>query len=636
MMKKYLLIVCLILLFTNMYGQRENSSKLILEGEIEFISKLPNPEEINYPDCNYSTIFNVNTDSKNTKISIVFKGIVNKKRVATANYKVGDKIRVTLIPFDNANPKIRQTQLIDHVDDFDMEVYYAIKTTKIKKFSKSIHSKDVVSKKQKVTSVGTLPIDKKANRKRQKAIKSEIRRIQKLLKSHGGTWEQWEKDISAFKSEYAKANAAKESKWIGNSFFSAGKAYADANEGNFVDAMTDFNEYLKQFNIDLIIIRIPFKGEVSGSLFSDKLSDHVVNPYAMKVTSDLLKNDIEVLDILPKLIEERTKHPLVFWYNDFDEKHPAETVSWVVAKELKKLLKRYPEYKTIPKITTYIKDTIGIGNGKQYKWPKGNELYSPKKNITFKTVVDSLENIIRIEYDKNTSPFLLIGNSFLGFPSIARGGSIPHYFMYESGFKPDVYYRSGGIGLGRLIYKKGKSYLENRRAIVYVALPESFQGNVPVIPLAASMNIDNYDEKEIITLDINNWSEHVVFTPKLAAGDTFNITKEGYIAAIGQKGISTDGGTLKVTLPDTLELNANDVLKIHFQYTSVGYSEVTVYFDGQEKSFLRSKNVKDNYYENVYFKLTKKTKNRNFEIAFQNIKRKQKIKKIKVSLLTFK
>ena len=58
----------------------------------------------------------------------------------------------------------------------------------------------------------------------------------------------------------------------------------------------------------------------------------------MKVTYDLLKNGVEVHDILPKLLEERNNYPLLFWYNDFEETHPAEAISWIVARELKEIL----------------------------------------------------------------------------------------------------------------------------------------------------------------------------------------------------------------------------------------------------------------------------------------------------------
>ncbi|MBC8757402.1 hypothetical protein H2O64_22220 [Kordia sp. YSTF-M3] len=632
-MKIKCLLILNFLLFTNVYAQNIASSEIILEGEIEFISKLPNPKKMDYPDCNYSTILNIHSDSKDTRISVVFKGVVNRKLVKTAKFKIGDKVKITLIPFEKASSEIRQTQLVDQIDDFDIKVYYAVNATKIKKYSKNINSKDIVTKNKKVETISILPINRKVNRIRKRNIKSEIKRIDKLLNSHGGTWEQWEKDIQDFKAEYAKATEAQESKWVENSFFSAGKAYADSNEGNFVEAMTSFNAYLKQFNIDLIIVRIPFKGEVSGTIFSDKLTDHVVNPYAMKVTSDLLNNGIEVVDILPKLIEERKKYPLMFWYNDFEEKHPGEPVARIVAKEINELLKRYPEYETIPKIKTNLKDTIGVRSGKQYKWPKGNEVFSPDKLISYKTVKDSFGNMIQLEYDKNKSPFLLIGNSFLAYPSIAKGGSIPHYLTHESGFISDVYYRSGGIGLGRLIYKKGKSYLENRRAMIYVALPQSFQGTVPVIPLAASINNDSYKEKEIIKFNKDNWYKHFVFFPTPGNERTFKVEKSGNILASGEVYVKTNVGDIKVALPNDMKLSKNDILKISFEFKSIGYGEIHVNYNGQEKSFLRSNDRKDGFYENVYFKIDKNTKSNEFTISFREVKRKQLIKEISVSIL---
>ncbi|MEM6720654.1 MAG: hypothetical protein AAF611_15100 [Bacteroidota bacterium] len=633
MKHSYILILCLFF-WSNNYGQKK--SDLILEGEIEFVSKLPKPNEIDYPDCNYSAIIKIFSDKKDTRISVVFKGIVNKKTVPTAGFKVGDKLKLTLLPFDKTNAEVRQTQLVDQIDDFDMEVYYALKAKKIQKFSQKADATLIATTKEKVASIQTLPKNREAVRARKQKIKSEIKRIEKLLASHGGTWEQWEKDIQEFKEEYTKANKAEDAMWIGNSYFSAGNAYARKNEGNFVEAMTGFQKYLDQFGIDLIVIRVPFKGEVVGDLFSDKLTDHVVNPYAMKVTLDLLKNDVEVHDILPKLIEERMNYPLLFWYNDFEETHPGESASWIIAKEIKDILKRYPEYETSPKINTNLKDTVGIRNGKSYRWPKGNKAFPNNKMIPFKTVKDSLDQVVAMNYDKNESPFLFVGNSFLAFPSIKRGGSVPHYFIHETGIKPDVYYRSGGVGLGRLIYKKGLSFLENRRAIVYVALPQSFQGNVPVIPLEANMNQERFKEKDIITLNKANWEEYLEFSEEIQPGIPFLIQKNGYIRAVGKNGVKSDGGKIIVTIPETEKLKKGDILKINFEFRSVGFGHVAVNYDGIEKRFLRSTDVADGYFETVYFKINEKRKSQKFVILFRGLKRQQLIKEINLSVLSSK
>lgn len=633
MKKTYIFIVCL-LLFINVYAQTSSKDKLVVEGEVLFVSKLPKPNEIDYPNCNYSAIVKLNTKDENVRVNVVFQGIINKKTVATAKFKIGDKLNLSLLSFDKTAAEVRQTQLVDQVDDFDMKVYYALEAKKIKQFSSKKAKAAVETKNNKVSAISKLPKDRKAARIRKKKIQSEIERIEKLLQSHGNSWEQWEKDIQNFKAEYTKATEAKLSKWIGNSFFSAGNAYAEQNEGNFVEAMTRFHTYLKQYNIDLIVIRIPFKGEVSGNFFSDKLSDGIVNPYAMKVTLDLLKNGVEVHDILPKLMEEREKYPLLFWYNDFEETHPAEATSWIVAKELKKILARYKEYDKVAKISTSLKDTVGVRNGKSYRWPKGNKAFSSSKMISFKTVLDSTKNVVPIHYDTNTSPFLFIGNSFLAFPSIKRGGSIPHYFIHETGIQPDVYYRSGGIGLGRLIYKKGLSFLENRRAIVYVALPQSFQGTVPVIPLEASITQKKFQEKEIVTLQKNNWDTYVEFSPEVKPGIPFLVQKNGYIRALGKNGVKSDGGDMTITIPEIENVPKNSILKVKFEFRSVGFGHVVVNYAGKEKRFLRSNDVKDGYLETVYFNLNTNIDTKKLIVSFKGIKRKQLIKEINISVLS--
>jgi hypothetical protein len=616
------------------YAQTSSKDKLVVEGEVLFVSKLPKPNKIDYPNCNYSAIVKLNTKDENIRVNVVFQGIINKKTVATAKFKVGDKLNLSLLSFDKTAAEVRQTQLVDQVDDFDMKVYYALEAKKIKQFSSKKTKATVETKNNEVSTISKLPKDRKAARIRKKKIQSEIERIEKLLQSHGNSWEQWEKDIQNFKAEYAKATEAKASKWIGNSFFSAGNAYAEQNEGNFVEAMTRFNTYLQQYNIDLIVIRIPFKGEVAGDFFSDKLSDDIVNPYAMKVTLDLLKNGVEVHDILPKLMEEREKYPLLFWYNDFEETHPAEGTSWIVAKELKQILSRYKEYDEVAKITTSLKDTLGIRNRKSYRWPKGNKAFLSHKMIPYKAVLDSTKKMVPIRYETNTSPFLFIGNSFLVYPSIIRGGSIPHYFIHETGIQPDVYYRSGGVGLGRFIYKKGLSFIENRRAIVYVALPQSFQGTVPVIPLEASISKKRFQEKEIVTLQKDTWNTYVEFSPEIKPGIPFRIQQNGYISAVGKDGLHSDGGEMTITIPALKNITKDEILKIQFEFRSVDLAHVIVKYGGEEKRFLRSKDVKDGYLETLYFKANTDTDTQKLTVSFKKINRKQLIKEINISVLS--
>lgn len=633
-MKKHILFSILYIVCLSLYAQNQEISKIIIEGELKFVSELPNLDKMDYPDCNYSTIFEVNSDSSEINVNIIFSGIVNKERLSASNFKVGDKLRVTLIPFENTESKVRQTQLVDQVDDFDILTYYALDAKKIKKYSKKTNSKTIVSQKEKVREIEISSIDKKARRIRGKTIKKDLKKIEDLLKSHGGTWEQWEKDLENFKSEYNKANKSKKSKWIGNSFFSAGKAYSNS-EGNFVNAMIDFNNYLKQFNIDLIILRIPYKGEVVGDLFSESLSDNITNLTAMKITFEMLKNDIEVIDIVPRLIENRLNYPLMYWYNDFDEIHPGEPISWVAAEEIKNRLKRYTEFNDYPKITTYIKDTTGIRNGKRYRWPKGNDFFPPKGVITYKSVVDSSRNMIQLEYNKNESPFLFIGNSFLAYPSIKRGGSIPHYFTHESGLIPDVYFRSGGVGLGRLIYKRGKSYIEKRRAVIYIVKPTHFQENVPIIPLIANIN-NQYEEKHIMKLNKTNWEEHVSFFPKLEDDNVFSIEKNENITVRVKNDNELDGGNIKINLPSNIVYNNNEILKVSFNFKSIGYSKVEVSYGTQKKSFLRTTNNNDNSYEEVYFKVNEEFKNNYLQIFFLGVQKPQQIKEIDISIITKK
>ena len=637
-MKKTLLVILFIICY-HIYGIGQNITEVIVEGELEFVSPLPNPEKMDYPDCNFSTIFNVNTKDNVNRINVVFLGIKNRKSLSESNFRVGDKLRLTLILFEKANADIRQTQLVDNVEDFDIEVYFAVNAIKIGKYSEIETSKSIKFIKKKTNEINILPIDKKASKLRNKSIKKDIKRIEDLLKLHGGTWEQWEEDLKKFQQTYTASYNNKESKWVENSFFSAGTAYNDES-GNFVEAMVEFRDYLKQYNIDLMVLRIPYKGEICADLFATLPSDKIANPYALKLTHELLKNDIEVIDILPILIEKRFNYPLTYFYQDFDELHPGEQVSWIAAEEIAKKFERYTVFRESEKKQLYLKDTIGFRNKKKYKYPVGNSLFSDKELLTYKTITNEKRKMLELNYDNNKSPFCFIGNSFLAYPSIRKGGSIPHYFSYLTSITPDVYYRSAGIGLGRLVYKRGLSFLENRKVFVYIVHPSLFHSCVPLMPLSVEFGDFIFFEHKILSIK-NNWADTTVspliYSPNFSMTKGFTISKEGCLIIQGLKGYRTNSGDVFIRFSKQEPFKKGDFLKVYIKFEAVGYAKLNIQYGEEVQEALRTKNKNDASFEEFYFKIDKMQQQPSeIKINFKGVQKPQIISEIKISTLSLK
>src|SRR6185369_4581951 len=94
---------------------------------------------------------------------------------------------------------------------------------------------------------------------------------------------------------------AKTRLWIGDSFFSAGDAgYGGVYKPEFVQSLIAFKNYLATRNVDLIVLRIPNKGEVVDDLFAPAPDDKVTNPYLLRLYKELLEADVEIItDIIP-------------------------------------------------------------------------------------------------------------------------------------------------------------------------------------------------------------------------------------------------------------------------------------------------------------------------------------------------
>ncbi|APG66197.1 hypothetical protein LPB136_12800 [Tenacibaculum todarodis] len=467
--------------------------KKLTFGELSFISKLPDPKSINYPNCNFSVVL---LTSENEKISVIFRGIKNNELLVASTLKKGDKLKLNLVPFKNTSSEIQQMQLSDDIEDFDLPIYFASNFSKVKSYLK----KNKVNKnKVKEEKLVIKPRSRFAIKQRKKYIKKDLKALRKRYKKEGSSnWESWYDSTLDYRKEYIKSFSKKEEKWVENSFFSAGKAFHKQKEGNFVDAMVEFKDYLNKFNIDLILVRVPYKGEICADLFIEHPPENlIIDPYVLKITKELLENDLEVINITPRLIKERLNSPLTYFYNDFTESHPGEKVSLVIADEVVNRVKRYPFFKKESKKENIIseKKENQFRNRKKYKWPNGNDIYQATDDITYSAVINEQKTPFLLT-DKSKSSILFVGNSFLAYPSFKKGASVPHYFKQQSNITPDVFLRSGGSGFGRLIFKNGEKYLEGKKVLVYIVHPDHFQGDVLKIPEAYKFKKDEFLEKK--------------------------------------------------------------------------------------------------------------------------------------------
>ncbi len=604
---------------------------------MEFVSKLPEPRKTNYQNCFFTSIFAVKGIKKGEKISerleIVFPGFEKKILSPESEFKAGDKLRIEIVPFESLDLKKKQTQQADEIAELDLDVYFAVKSEIVQDFSVELQAPSPPQEKKNSRDLETTPrtADGSAEVLRRADIEKDKKYIDDLLVAHGGSWDKWVQELETFRQEYQKANSSKSEKWVADSFFSAGTAYINKTGLNFVRDMINFKNYLKQFNIDLIIVRVPFKGEICADLFAQLPPDKVSDPRTLEMIRELLENDVETVYVNPLAVQERTNYPLMFWYQKFSESHPAEGMARTVAKAVAERLKRYNGLTMPEKGSFSLKDESQ--SPQDFKWPNGNPKFPPNESVRFKAVCDPQGNILQIGYNENRSPILLAGNSFLVYPAIKKGASIPHYLAYESGFVPDILYRDGAHGIGRFVYKMGEQFLAGRKVLVYVADPTAFLEQVPELPLTATLKNKKLNPIHTAIYNKTNWKTLIFSTPPEQKTE-FIEDEAGNISLIPKNNLeSGKSGTIAAILPDKEEFSKAKFLAVTLSYpkTNECYGTIEVTYAGQKQIVRRSPNcVKGDVF---YFNFDKNARDLILSFPHTNKSASIQISNIEISIL---
>jgi hypothetical protein len=173
---------------------------------------------------------------------------------------------------------------------------------------------------------------------------------------------------------YYQLAGAHHSEWINDCFFAAGGAVhrsTDLQREEFIERLSEYNKLLQKHNIDLILVRIPGKGDLAASVFmSDK--EYIPNPDWLKFQIACLSNDIEVIDPLPEMWKKRFDYPLFYFFHEAKEYHPQTGTSYVTAEILAEILRRYEENTASESIYT-LQNSQYTGNLPcKYYYPDGN------------------------------------------------------------------------------------------------------------------------------------------------------------------------------------------------------------------------------------------------------------------------
>lgn len=409
---------------------------------------------------------------------IVNVPIMKDKTILEQNiFQPGNRVSCICAEYDAMPQEIREIQLSDDIQSFEHQQYYALSIIKVKQFQKT-GKKDFAKREITILPIQSLPQDENAARLRRERISKEIDRIEDELKTHGGSFAAWKKEYEVIAGKYKKLCDQKRKVWIGDSFFAAYKDRPTIyNTEEYINGILPYKKYLEENNIDLILVRIPNKGDYASCVLAS--DDYQENPEWVEHYYECLKNDIEIVDPMPEMWKHRFDFPMFYFYNVESETHPFEGQAFIAAQVLSEVLKRY-QY-SVSEQPVELEDFVFETDQERYFWPKGNPRFDPKKNISFKQVTRDGKTIGGLSINTG-SPFLFLSNSFFWYPYRPQGASLPGYTAFFLQHVPDWSYQDGihNQMIRNLIC--APEVLQKRRAIIMVKAPFMNGGGFPPLP----------------------------------------------------------------------------------------------------------------------------------------------------------
>lgn len=464
------------------------------EGTVKAVSTIPDPEQNDYPNCLYALFVDVNSVSTNNppsnemaqEIIINVPIMKDQKIVDTYKFLPGDKISCHCAEYESMPQSIQEIQLSDDIQAYEYQQYYLFSAKRIE-FLQIKQNKDFAKQQITIPTIQANPKDEIAARLRNERIQKEIARIEDELKRHGGSFETWKKEYEPIAEKYSELVEEGWNGWINNSFFAAGGKEGEETKyytKKYIEGLKPYKEYLESKNIDLIIVRMPGKGDFAARVLA--ADDFQENPAWVEHYYECLKNDIEIVDPMPEMWKHRFDYTL-FYYFKPEEFHPFEGTYYCCASVLSDVLKRYD----VPgdNHSYSLKRVSHIQNSSLFKYPAGNPNFDSQKNMEYNQVLRD-DCVIDTFSVNSGSPILFLSNSFFGAQGLAKDLGLPQYSSYFLKMIPDWIYQSGSTSLIRNLLTSKNDSLSGRKAVIMVGMPRMWI-SFPSFPRYVSDNAKN-------------------------------------------------------------------------------------------------------------------------------------------------
>ncbi len=470
-----------------------NENMTLVEGEITARSKLPDPENSDYPNCRFTVHFIGNTIQSGNpcpkELSLVVEGFENYRVLPNNDIKKGDKVLCSIIPFEKLPEDYQSTQQADDLDLFLLDSYYVLDIQVIKEYTDSeprspISGIDFIRRNDNYVSIYERqlnpPISEEIEQAQNFAIQTDLDRITKELRDYDDAKKQ---DVNArFKEAWIKEkekdppnfNRVTTSRgtyvWrnINGSFWTLPVDYnLIGGYGTIQDynlqALVAFRDYLHLQGIQLVISIVPDEYDISARVINRAFKD-VPDFRTAIIVKQLLENGIEAVYPSKDIIDNYNRYPWAFFFPD--NVHAADTTQDILAEILAERIKRFHLESNIDRNkVSFVQKPHSYSSNPALVWPSNCDIGTNVSGENYMMNAALYDNH-PIPKD-NSSPILVIGNSQMQTPMYPE--SLPTILATKTLHSVD-WYRVNTIGLFTTaidqIAKFPEDFLSNKVVVI--------------------------------------------------------------------------------------------------------------------------------------------------------------------------
>ncbi len=324
--------------------------------------------------------------------------------------------------------------------------------------------------------------DNKSVRIQEPETLNNIQRLNNELEIWGeGSWEKWAESLTAFRQDIEKIlnERPKEIKGFigkdGQLFFRGSLEYLlsgdlrkQQNNRDPYPAIVDYKNQLKAKGIDFLFVIIPAKTEIFPDKISNKApKDAYVTPYTRKLMLELESAGVDIVDLLPALIDARKKDESIYMKQDT---HWSNSGMQVSAKIIADRIKEYSWYKDVcPKPIAY--------KTKEAKFTRSGDIRDmlpDDEKITYRPMTLIAQQVLNPDgsfyEDSESSPLVILGDSFCGVFQVEepKHAGLSSHIAKEIGMPVDLMVAYGsGPGIRKNLSRRGASVINSKKLVIW-------------------------------------------------------------------------------------------------------------------------------------------------------------------------